>query len=144
MSEKWGRKSFKISLFYLSPDTCNQMIATWNLLPDTCHLIFVIWYLLPGTWFLELISQDLLSGKWYLIFVTKCLHYTAYLIVVTLHLITVSLLSQPQQQHNVTQPQHSCWVWHEKDFANPTTPPHTNSTAASVNLRTTFIDYNYI
>ena len=30
-------------------------------------------------------------------------------------------LSQPQKQHNVTQPQHSCWVGHENDFANPTT-----------------------
>ena len=48
-------------------------------------------------------------------------------------------LSQPQQQYKVTQPQHSCWFGHENDFANPT---HTNSTAASVSLRTTFIDYN--
>ena len=35
----------------------------------------------------------------------------------------VRLMSQPQQQHNVTQPQHSCWVRHENDFANPTTHP---------------------
>ena len=34
--------------------------------------------------------------------------------------IAIVLLSQPQQQHNVTQPQHSCWVGHENDFANPT------------------------
>ena len=37
--------------------------------------------------------------------------------------IAIVLLSQPQQQHNVTQPQHSCWVGHENDFANPTPPP---------------------
>ena len=32
-------------------------------------------------------------------------------------------LSQPQQQHNITQPQHSCWAGHENDFKNPTHPP---------------------
>ena len=52
-------------------------------------------------------------------------------------------LSQPQTQHNVTQPQHSGWVGHENDFGK-TRPSHhhRNSTAASVSLRTTFIDYN--
>ena len=49
-------------------------------------------------------------------------------------------LSQPQPKHNITQPQHSGLVGHENDFANPT--HHTNSTAASVSLRTRFIDYN--
>ena len=34
----------------------------------------------------------------------------------------VFILSQPQQKHNVTQPQQSCWVGHENDFANPTPP----------------------
>ena len=32
------------------------------------------------------------------------------------------VLSQPQPQHNVTQPQYSGWVGHENDFANPTPP----------------------
>ena len=58
------------------------------------------------------------------------------------------IFSQPQPQHNVTQPQHSGWVGHENDFANPT-PPHPTrpthhriSIAASVSLRTIFIDDN--
>ena len=38
-----------------------------------------------------------------------------------------SQLSQPQQQHNVTQPQHSCWVGHENYFANPTTTTTTET-----------------
>ena len=33
------------------------------------------------------------------------------------------VLSQPQPQHNLTQPQHSGWVGHENDFATPTPPP---------------------
>ena len=37
------------------------------------------------------------------------------------------LLLQPQQQHNVIQPQHSWWVGHENDFANPTHPPPTQT-----------------
>ena len=52
-----------------------------------------------------------------------------------------TFLSQPQPQHNVTQPQHRGWVGHENDFAY-TPPPHRNSTAASVSLRTTLIDDN--
>ena len=35
------------------------------------------------------------------------------------------ILSQPQPQHNLTQPQHSGWVGHENDFANPTPPTET-------------------
>ena len=35
------------------------------------------------------------------------------------------ILSQIQQQHNVTQPQHSGWGGHENDFANPTHPTET-------------------
>ena len=50
------------------------------------------------------------------------------------------VLSQPQPQHNLTQPQHSGWVGHENDFTNPT--HHTNSTASSLTLRTTFNDDN--
>ena len=38
-------------------------------------------------------------------------------------ILLLSHQSIPQQQHNVTQPQHKCWVGHENDFANPTTPP---------------------
>ena len=51
--------------------------------------------------------------------------------------IAIVLLSQPQQQHNVTQPQHSCWVGHENDFANPTlpTPPHRNFSGTSRRAR---------
>ena len=32
------------------------------------------------------------------------------------------ILSQPQRQHNATDPQHCSWVGHENDFANPTHP----------------------
>ena len=40
------------------------------------------------------------------------------------HLKMPPILSQPQRQHNATQPQHSSWVRHENDCANPTPPPH--------------------
>ena len=39
------------------------------------------------------------------------------------HKNQVRQLSQTQQQHNKTQPQHSCWVGHENDLANPITHP---------------------
>ena len=39
-----------------------------------------------------------------------------------------NVLSHPQPQHNVTQPQHTGWVGHENDFANPTHPHPTPPT----------------
>ena len=35
-------------------------------------------------------------------------------------------LSQPQRQHNTTQPQHRSWVEHKNYFANPTPPQKLN------------------
>ena len=37
-------------------------------------------------------------------------------------------LSQPQRQHKATQPQHSSWVGHEYNCANPTHHPPTIET----------------
>ena len=39
------------------------------------------------------------------------------------HFVITIFLSQSQQQHIVTQPQHSCWVGHKNYFANPTHHP---------------------
>ena len=41
-------------------------------------------------------------------------------------------------QHNLN----TSWVGHENDCSKPTTPHHINSPAASMSLRTTFIDHN--
>ena len=56
------------------------------------------------------------------------LHYTIlYYLILSDTIWYFLILSQPQPQHNVTQPQHSCWVGHENDFANPTPPQKLNS-----------------
>ena len=40
----------------------------------------------------------------------------------------VNILSQPQRQHNTTQPQHCTWVGHENCCAHPTHPPEQHQT----------------
>ena len=39
-----------------------------------------------------------------------------------------SIYCHTPNNNNVTQTQHSCWVGHENDYANPTTPPHPPTT----------------
>ena len=61
------------------------------------------------------------------------------------HKNQVRQLSQTQQQHNKTQPQHCRWVGHENDCAhqpNPTQATTQNSMVAFMRLRLTFIDHN--
>ena len=43
----------------------------------------------------------------------------------------VNILSQPQRQHNTTQPQHCTWVGHENCCAHPTHQPEQHQTMAA-------------
>ena len=44
------------------------------------------------------------------------------------------LLSQPQRQHNATQPQHCSWIGHKNDCANdPNKPPNSHKLSGSLN-----------